>query len=55
MYKISTVEKIARHIKNNPKDFDRLNKIYEYCEKNGLSAEEIEFVKLFINERVMVS
>lgn len=54
MYKILTVEKIARYIKNNPKEFDRLNKIYEYCKKNGLSAKEIEFIKLFINERVMV-
>ena len=54
MYRISTVEKIARYIKNNPKDFDRLNKIYEYCEKNGLSAKEIEFVKLVINNRIII-
>ena len=54
MYKISTVEKVARYIKNNPKEFDRLNKIYEYCKKNGLSAEEIEFVKLVINDRIII-
>lgn len=54
MYKISTVERVARYIKNNPKEFDRLNKVVEYCNKNNLSAEEIEFVKLVINDRIII-
>ena len=54
MYKISTVEKVARYIKNNPKEFDRLNKVVEYCNKNNLTAEEIEFVKLVINNRIII-
>lgn len=54
MQEISTVEKIAKYIKNNPKNFDRLNKIYEYCRKQGLSAEETEFIKLFINDRIII-
>ena len=29
----------------------RLNDLYSYCEKQGLSAKEIEFVKWYINNR----
>lgn len=54
MYKILTVEKVARYIKNNPKKFDRLNKVVEYCNKNNLTVEEIEFVKLVINDRIII-
>ena len=54
MHEISTVEKIARRIKNNSKEFDRLNKVVECCNNYNLTAEEIEFVKLFINERIII-
>lgn len=29
----------------------RLNKLYEICEQQGLTAQEIELVKYFINQR----
>lgn len=58
MQKINNAEnvlRIARYIKKNSSRFGRLNKVYSYCEENGLNATDINFVLKYINDRILVS
>lgn len=43
------IQKLARRLKKI-KGL-KLNKFYKICEQNGLTLEEIELVKYFINRR----
>lgn len=54
MQKMSKLQQIAKYVKNNSEKFGRLNELVEYCRKQGLSAEETEFIKLFINDRIII-
>lgn len=52
---IENVLKVAKYIKKNSSRFGRLNKVYNFCEKNGLNATDINFVLKYINDRILVS
>ena len=43
------IQKLAKRLKKN-KGL-RLNKLYGICEQQGLTVQEIELVKYFINRR----
>lgn len=42
------VLQVAKFIKNSEK-INRLNKVYDYCYKQGLDIDDIDFVLKYIN------
>ena len=53
MQELSRAEEVARYLKKKPNL--TTNKLVQYCWDNNLNSNEIQFVKKYINNRIIYS
>ena len=53
MVELSRAEIVARYLKSIPNLTK--NQLYKYCEENNINNEEIKFIELYINNRIIYS